>query len=159
MPSSNYRPTVADVGAILRTRTKTATGDELGTFTADTRPTAVQVGLLIDQALGDVAIEVGEDIPEALWPAAKRVVALGAAVQVELTFFPEQIQPGRSPYPQLLALYEGSAGRPGALARLVAALGELGPDGAGDVGPSQDNAPAFSFPPDFGGLVGWGTRW
>lgn len=159
MPSSDWRPSVADVGAILRARTKDTTGTELGTFTADTRPTAAEVELIIAQALSDVELEVGEELPDRLHDTARRTVALGAAVTIELSYWPEQVALGRSPYAQLLALYQGSAGHPGALARLTAALAETGTDGAGDESPFGDHPVMHSFPADAGGVVGWGTRW
>ena len=36
-------PSVADVGALLRVRTKDINGEEVGTFNDDTRPTSAQV--------------------------------------------------------------------------------------------------------------------
>ena len=99
------RPTVDDVAALLRARTKTFGGDEVGTFTADTRPTDVQVQQLIILAEGDVLVQVGTK----LWPStaaeATSMIALRAACFVELSFWPEQIRTDRSAYEPLWRMY------------------------------------------------------
>lgn len=106
MPVEDWAPTVAAVGAILRSRTKDNAGNELGTFTDQTRPTGEEVGELIGTATNDVAAEVGADIVSARRPYAASVAALGTALQVELTYFPEQVALGRSPYAELKKLYD-----------------------------------------------------
>lgn len=153
VPTSDWTPGVAAVGAILRARTKDTNGLEVGTFNADTRPTDEQVTLSIGQAVADVAEVVGDDIPDRTWDAARYVSALGTALQVELSYFPEQIGTGRSPYAQLKVLYDER------LARLKAAViaGEAG-------GPSADPgaalAPAFAFPMDGDPfIIGRRTAW
>src|SRR4051812_3475139 len=89
----NWRPVVADVGAILRARTKArlsetfAAGNEIGTFNDETRPTGDQVERLIDQAVDDVTDTVGTDIcTQELQTSAGRVAAIGAALLVELSY-------------------------------------------------------------------------
>lgn len=151
MPTADWLPPVAAVGAVLRSRTKDDEGVEMGTFTPDTRPTGDQTSELIDQAQADVAAEVG-DVPEVLWPAARRVTALGAALQVELTYFPEQVATGRSPYEQLRDQYRD------ALTRLTAQVGEVN---SGDVLGTGDDPgmPSYGFPENLGGMIGNGTRW
>jgi hypothetical protein len=42
-------PSVADVAALLRARTKDVNGEEIGTFNDDTRPTSAQVLTLIER--------------------------------------------------------------------------------------------------------------
>lgn len=117
MPLADFTPDVDAVGAILRTRTRLAGGQEAGTFlsaAADptTTPTAEQVNELITDAVADLGAALGPDIPDApgedptaYRTAAARLAALGAALEVELTYFPEQVATGRSPYPQLLERY------------------------------------------------------
>jgi len=102
-----WAPTVADVGALLRARTKDSSGNELGTFTADTRPTDTEVTELIAQAVDDVVGAIGQSptIPPDTYDNAAKVAAVGAAMLVELSFFPEQVATGRSPYAQLQTLY------------------------------------------------------
>ena len=56
----DWAPSVEDVGALLRARTiKSETGEELGTFTDETRPTSTAVVSLIDAATDDVVSAVG----------------------------------------------------------------------------------------------------
>lgn len=113
MPVSDYTPTVESVAAFIRARTKTRRGAEAGTFNSSTvdepdrtRPTAEQVQETIDNVLGDMADTIGVDIPDARKEGARRVAALGAAMEIELTYWPEQVNTGRSTYPQLKALWD-----------------------------------------------------
>lgn len=107
MPIAEFAPTPDVVGAILRTRTKDTNGNEIGTFNEDTRPSGVQVASLILQGAGDLALAVGSpDLPEILWDSARTVAAYRTGMLIELTYFPEQVALGRSPYPQLKELYD-----------------------------------------------------
>jgi hypothetical protein len=54
MPASDYTPTLEQVAALIRARTRDSGGQETGTFSADTEPTA-------DEEIGAV------DEPQ--WPA------------------------------------------------------------------------------------------
>ena len=118
------RPTVDDVAALIRARTKTASGEEIGTFTSETRPTDVQVQQLIILAEGDVLVQVGAK----LWPEtaseATSMIALRAACFVELSYWPEQIRTDRSAYEWLWRTYE--AGMTALLAAIEAGAGEDG---------------------------------
>lgn len=143
MPVSDYTPEVADVAAFLRARTKTNGGSEAGTFTpADaaegsrTRPSEEQVTSLIGEVAPDIVGSFPSDIPDApgddpelYRKAVARLWALGTALAVELTYFPEQVSTNRSPYAQLKALYDERFKR---LSGLIArATGSGDPDGAG----------------------------
>lgn len=150
MPTSDWAATVRSVGTILRARTVDANGNELGTFTADTRPTAEQVQELLDEAVGRLASEVGSDIDAKFWAQARSVAALDAALTVELTYWPEQVATGRSPYEQLKELHTERR------AALVKAVSEEGDDTDEEVGGA--GSPSYGFPADAGGLVGWGTK-
>lgn len=88
-PNPGARPTVQGVATLLRARTKDKT-TEVGTFTADTRPTATQVETLIDQAVADVQMRTGAMIPEDLEGAARHVTAIRAAMLIESSYLPEQ---------------------------------------------------------------------
>lgn len=136
MPSSNWPVGLENVGTLLRTRTTDSQGNQLGTFTDDTRPTGAQVSQLITTATGDVASAVGSDLEEALWAQAATVVSYRAAMLVELTFFPEQVALGRSPYEQLRELYTDS------LAALVAAAAGVAP---GETA-TTSSPPSYAFP-------------
>lgn len=152
MPESSWTPGVDDVGSILRARTKDTSGNELGTFTPETRPTADQVTSLIAQAAGDVTGAISKDpadMPTKAHGPFKSVATVGAAMLVELSYFPEQVATGRSPYDQLAELYATRLGR---------LRGLLGLDGDGTTGPTS--APSFAFPmkgdPE---LIGRRTQW
>lgn len=71
---------------------------------------------------------------------------------IELSFFPEQVATGRSPYEQLKTLHEESIERFKAQYESSedtdTAQGEIGAYGF----------PSYGFPEDLGGLVGWGTK-
>lgn len=149
MPISEWTPSVANVGEILRARTKDTNGNEVGTFTSSTRPTEAQVTGLITTANGDLASEVGTDIPEVTWDLARGVAALGAAMLAELSFFPEQVATGRSPYDQLAALYEAR------LKRLKKKVAEEGGDVTDDE--SSPGAPSYYFGDVE--IIGRGTPW
>lgn len=109
MPIAEFAPSAAVVGAILRTRTKDTNSNEIGTFNETTRPSGVQVASLILQGAGDLALAVGSsDLPQVLWDHARAVSAYRVACLIELTYFPEQVATGRSPYVQLKELYDES---------------------------------------------------
>lgn len=121
------RPTVDQVGVLLRARTKDSEGVEQGTFTSTTRPTADQAQQLIDMAVDMVHAAVG-GIPadSACATGAWTVGALGAACLIEKSYFPEQVNSARSPYEQYWAEYQSALN---ALARCLGV--SIGGDGAG----------------------------
>jgi hypothetical protein len=98
-------PTIADVAALIRARTKDSNGNELGTFTADTRPTDVQAQEAIDHAVVLVHLKVGA-IGDGCASVAKMCATYGAAAEIELSYFPEQARADRSPYTFLIARWE-----------------------------------------------------
>lgn len=169
MPVSDYTPQVSDVGAILRARTKTASGSEAGTFNpADaaagdrTRPTAEEVTSLIEDAVSDVQSEFGVVIPDApitdenddpdlYRKSVQRFAALGTALLVELTYFPEQVATGRSPYAQLKQLYDDRR------KRLLGVLFPGGDDGgSGPLAPGEGLPSGGGFPTT---AIGMETPW
>jgi len=91
-------PSILDVAALLRARTKDANGVEVGTFTADTRPTDEQVLTLIDEAVADVQARMGPSPPAELADAGRFAAALETACLIELSYWPEQVQSNRSAY-------------------------------------------------------------
>lgn len=138
---ADWSPTATTVGAILRTRTTDRNGNEIGTFNDDTRPTGIQVASLITQGAGDLALAIGtEDLPETLWRSASAVAAYRTGMLIELTYFPEQVALGRSPYAQLKALYDE------ALVSMRAAVAVTPSDSGGlPAGQSPGDA-AYAFP-------------
>ena len=97
-------PTVDQVAELLRARTNVM-GSERGTFDADTRPTADQVGALITTAAQDVVAHVSSEVPAEYAPEATRLTALRAAALIEASFFPDQLDTDRSAHRQYTAMY------------------------------------------------------
>lgn len=132
-----WTPTLEAVGSLLRARTVDTNGNELGTFTAATRPTANQVEDIIVMAVDEVAVALAGDAPERLWGAAGSLATYRAAMLVELSYFPEQVaQGGRSPYEHYERLYDIG------LPRLIANLQDPTPGN----GPGVPSPPAYAFP-------------
>jgi hypothetical protein len=136
-----WAPGVDDVGAILRARTMTRNGVVVGTFNAYTNPTDVSVMSLINDASADVQDAIGPEVnvPPSLYSSAEDLAALGTALLVELAYFPEQINSGRSPYPQLQKQYDDK------LKRLQNAIVSLGGERPTDE--AQSPFGAFNGPP------------
>ena len=102
---SGWRPTVDMVAVHLRARTKDAMMNEVGTFNENTRPTAEQVEAAINTAIAGLLGCVGDWLPGWLHDKAQRTIALGAALIIELAFWPEQIEDEQSPYEHLRDMY------------------------------------------------------
>jgi hypothetical protein len=96
-----WLPSVEDVAMWVRARTKTDTGTEAGTFTPDTRPTNLDVERLILLMAASLPSCVGPWLPESLYNKSRFVLALKTAMAVEITFFPEQLDPKQSAYEYL----------------------------------------------------------
>lgn len=112
--ATDWAPTVEDVAALLRARTKGGDSemDELGTFRDDdssglgTRPTATQVEELIEIAVADVRMRVADDMPDEFAESATGCAAMRAANLVELSYFPEQTEADRTVYQSLRLTFE-----------------------------------------------------
>lgn len=104
MSTDPTTPTIDEVASLIRARTKDVNGNELGTFTADTRPTDVQAQQAIDNQVILLHAHVGV-VGDGCSDLARMAAALGAAAEIELSYFPEQVNSGRSIYPQLLDRY------------------------------------------------------
>lgn len=150
-----YTPTIAQVGALIRTRTKDDAGNELGTFTASTRPTSTQVDVLARRGASVLSYLVNSPIPENLLEEASDLAALRAAMLVELSYFPEQIASQRSPYNELKALWDAAIGTPDKPGPFIKAVDESLVEEGEVVTPGE---PDFAFPENKGGLIGWETR-
>jgi len=123
-PAANWRPQVEDVAALLRARTKDDKGEEHGTFDDTTRPTGIQVDILITNGCADVATFVGYDLHESLWPEARNLAAIYAACQIEESYYPEQVASQRSAWTQLWQRYQHG------LERFVETAGALADPGS-----------------------------
>lgn len=86
------KPTLAQVAALLRSRTVDEYGNEESGFGEDTRPTAVQAQELIDAAYDLVGLRVGRipDTEQELIDQARSVTMLLAARMIETVYYPEQ---------------------------------------------------------------------
>jgi hypothetical protein len=141
-----FTPTVAEVAAHLRARTKDSNGNEVGTFNADTRPTDAQVRELIPKGVRRVAAKVGSEICEGnsaerqaeLYEDARDLAAIATAMRIERSYFPEQIGTERSPYNALRDEYKESA------EQLAVAVGEHCPGSEAEAG--QSGMPVSDFP-------------
>jgi hypothetical protein len=95
-----WYPSLEDVAALLRARTKTRMGGEVGMFTADTRPTDIEVRRLMSFAAVDMAPCIGDPdtLPVKYHEPLSLVVAMKTAMLIELSYFPEQVAQDRSAY-------------------------------------------------------------
>jgi hypothetical protein len=104
-PAGDWAPSIADVGGLLRIRTRDRSGNLIGTFTDATQPSGDQVQSIINSVVGELQGTFGESPVDALVPTAKLAATYKAAMLVELSYFGDQITAGRSPFAQLQALY------------------------------------------------------
>ncbi len=102
-PATAGRPTVDQVAVLLRARTKDEFGVEVGTFDSSTRPTAEQAEEQIDAACRLIAARIPplDKLSAEVQDTVAEVVAYRAALRIEKSYFPEQVQTGRSAYEQL----------------------------------------------------------
>jgi hypothetical protein len=100
-----WRPAVDDVAALIRARTKDASGNELGTFTDKTRPTDAEVELLITNGCAKIASYVGWELHVDAQAEALHLAAIVTACEVELSYWPEQVRSDRSPFTQLWEMF------------------------------------------------------
>lgn len=133
---ADWTPSLESVGSLLRARTVDTNSNELGTFTANTRPTANQVEDIIVIAVDEVDVALAVDVPQGLWGAAGSLATYRAAMLIELSYFPEQVGTARSPYEHYERLYDMG------LKRLVAKLNDPTPAN----GPGVPSAPVYDFP-------------
>lgn len=137
MPTQDpTHPNANEVARLLRARTKDTAGKEVGDFTEDTRPTWSEVDDLIDTAEGDVLAQTGSLLSDIDTRAARALVALRAAMLVELSYFPEQVRSDRSAYVEYKRLYDDG------LAALLASIAE----GGGEAGKGGEGFTYHSLP-------------
>lgn len=157
MAGEDWTPTVAEVAAHIRARTKIAGGREVGTFQDEsttgandqTRPNATQAEVMIANAVRSVLGKAKgvEPCTDELKTSAKNLVALRAAMAIEASFYPEQTRTDRSNFAQLRMMYTDDL--PGFLEGLAAECGSQG--GGGDEGaPGQSPADSFDDLPLIG---------
>lgn len=107
-----WRPSLAQVGSISRSRTRVPMGEEQGTFTDETRPTADEVQTLIErQAVPRVASRLSTvttdcELNADLIQRATDLAALFTSMLIELSYYPEQVSEGNSPYGRYKELWD-----------------------------------------------------
>lgn len=138
-------PSLNQVGALVRTRTKDSSGNELGTFNEDTRPTSQDVQELIQQATDTFVVRGGTEIPPELFQEVQRLIALRAAMLVEISYFPEQVATGRSPYNQYMELWSEGYGDAKCKGALIQALESVKMDDT-SITQVQPGEAVFNFP-------------
>ena len=140
MAEATFSPSVDDVAALIRARTKTGGAKEAGTFTDHTRPTAAQVEELIEQAVDHVAAAIGgEPCNDQLRQSASAAAAMMAAILIEASYWPEQAEARGSTASRLESLYNA---RMKSLAAAVAE--ECGGQGTGGGEGGNGNAGAVA---------------
>lgn len=162
---SEFTPSTREVAAFIKNRTVDEFNNFVGDFTNETTVTAEEVAKIVDQAEELVLRRLklppapeAPPLPQETVEAVRNLIALLSASIVELTKFGEQIQTGRSPYPQLRELFDMMLGW---LATDI--LGETpGDAGAGglslwDLIQAGSGTAYFNFPENVG-QVSWGTK-
>lgn len=105
-PMPEWAPSVREVAALIRARTKVPGGVEVGTFNQNTRPTATEVESIIDQAADHVSAAVGGDpCNDSLRQSAGAATALLAAILIESSYWPEQAEARGSTASRLESLF------------------------------------------------------
>lgn len=154
---ASWAPTVAEVAALIRARTKIPGGGEAGTFTEQTRPTKAEVESIIGQAVDHVSAAIGgEPCNEQLTQSASAAAALLAAVIIETSYWPEQSENRGSAAARLEKLFDTR------MKSLTAAVAEeCGGQGTGDAGDGNAGAVAAGSFDDGYPLIGrdYPQRW
>lgn len=105
MPDDPLRPTTAEVAAVIHNRT-TVLGEEVGDFTTATNPSDTEVDDFIDHALAEVELQLPDTVPDREQPFAKRLVALRAAMMVEVSYDDDRTTNDTSTYARLKEMYD-----------------------------------------------------
>ncbi len=120
-------------------RTQDVNGVIQGTFNGNTTPTDSQVTALMSVVAPDVYSQIPAIHNPDLEPLATFVAAIGVAMWVELSFWPEVSKDPESPFALLKERFEMALGRLKEQAAIEAEGGQLGTEG--DV-----PLPLYSFP-------------
>jgi len=139
------RPSLEDIGALLRARTRSDTaGGETGTFNTTTRPTGDEVLDFIAHATAEVGLRLPATLPDHLAAFVRRLAALRAAMLVELSYDPDRSGGQDSAYGRLREQFDAGMT---VLVDALADLGEGGPDTGRMVAVRLTTPTAQSWPP------------
>lgn len=138
MPTTDFTPTIAELATFMKNRTKSRYGAVVGAFNADTPVTDTEAEDLIAQAVDEMALAVGSDLPtgpdddpDLYRRGAKQAVLLLSAMNVELAISGEQVNDVRSPYAALERRLNGVNGKGGLRSTLIESVAEkIGLSGA-----------------------------
>lgn len=144
-PYPVYFPTLDQVGALLHARTVTEPGDELGTFTSETRPTDIEVYNLMMLAQADISPCIGDGLLIPVWavPPVQQFLAMRTAMLVELAYWPEQTNDDDSIYQRLKELSDPMIAM---ICGWMSSVGGNPSDGAVLPDGSVSGGPQFTFP-------------
>jgi hypothetical protein len=107
MAEATFKPTVDEVAALIRARTKIPGGGEAGTFNDVTRPTKAEVEAIIGQAVDHVAAAIGgQPCNDQLTQSATAAASMLAAILIEASYWPEQAEARGSTAARLESLYD-----------------------------------------------------
>ena len=106
---------------------------------------------MLPAAIAQVASVVGRDIPEEWWSLAALVAGMTAALDVEISFYPDEVAAGDSAYDKIKELRDE---------RLTILMDGVAEDPNSEDVSTVDSSlsPSYAFPEDLGGMVGWGTE-
>lgn len=140
MADPTWTPSVDQVAALIRARTKVPGGHEEGTFTTQTRPTKAEVESLIAQAVDHVAAAIGGDpCSDQLEESSGAASALLAAILIEQSYWPEQAEARGSTAARLESLFNAR------MKTLTAAVAEeCGGQGTGNADEGSGNSGAVA---------------
>lgn len=151
----SYRPSTRAVAAHIKNRTVDDHNNYLGDFTDKTEVTGDEVEELIGKAeqrvLRRMDLDPNVPIPTESQQAITDLVALYAAMLVELTKYSEQVASRVSPYAQLKELFDEQ------LIELREDVTGIKDDDGGGVTTAGSGTAHFTFPDDIN-QVGWGTQ-
>lgn len=157
-PPDQFTPTTKEVAGYIKNRTVDGNNKYLGDFTVDTVVTDTEVLDLIAMAEPMVlaALQWNPVVPNIVGmnvDAARALVAMLAAIFVELTKFSEQIARGVSPYTPMKELFDDLLDQK--QAELGISSREQGRIGVWDLVANQAGIAYFEFPDD--PMVSWST--
>ena len=93
MPTSDYRPTIDQIGKRIAARTmESETGARIGTFNDKTRPTGEEVLELIDDAMAVVGSQLGVDLDAEFIPMARAAAIAYTCMTIEMSYYPESTE-------------------------------------------------------------------
>lgn len=150
MAAEDWLPSIEQVAALVRARTRDDLGQELGTFTDATRPTDAEVNQLIVAEGSLVAMRTGNPTtlacPDAdqVRLAVSQVVAKRVAAIIEASYRPDEVADGRT----VADFYQGSMdGDVKALEQAAASCRAYDPGDPAGGGAGTGAQPRWSFPP------------